>query len=87
LDKQFSKPTNFEKYSHIVHFHEGVTSLAPQLNYLTDIVLELKANLVKIKVEVKEIKNQLAVIHLSLINEIRHSRKSDLSLSTYPFST
>ena len=28
-------------YPHIVHSPEGVTSLAPQLNYLTDIVLEL----------------------------------------------
>jgi len=77
-------------YSHIVHPREGVISLAPQLNYLTDIILELKVELVKIKAEVKEIKNQLAVTHLSLINEIRHSEKSDLSLNTpfqhkYPF--
>ena len=71
-------------YSHIVHPREGVISLAPQLNYLTDIILELKVELVKIKAEVKEIKNQLAVTHLSLINEIRHSEKSDLSLNT-PF--
>ena len=32
-------------YSHIVHSPEGVTSLAPQLNYLTDLVLELKVEL------------------------------------------
>ena len=40
-------------YSHIVHSPEGVPSLAVQLNYLTDIVLELKAELTKIKDEVK----------------------------------
>jgi len=44
--------------------------LAPQLNYLTDIVLELKADLAKIKTEVKEIKNQLVVTYLSLSNDI-----------------
>jgi len=71
-------------YSHIVHSPKGVTSLVPQLNYLTDIVLELKAELAKIKVEVKEIKNQSTVTHLLLINETRHSEKSDLSIST-PF--
>jgi len=77
-------------YSHIVHSPEGVTSLAPQLNYLTDLVLELKVELAKIKAEVKEIKNQLAVTDLSLVNEIRHSNKSDLGISSpfqhkYPF--
>jgi len=44
-------------YSHVVHSPEGVTSLAPQLNYLTDIILDLKAELAKIKIEVKVIKN------------------------------
>ena len=44
----------------------------------------------KIKTEVKDIKKQLLVIHLSLINEVRHSEKSYLSISTpfqhkYPF--
>ena len=63
-------------YSHIVHSPEGVTLLAPQINYLTDLVLELKAEFAKIKAEVKEIKNQLAVTHLSLVNGIRHSGKS-----------
>jgi len=77
-------------YSHIVHSSEGVTSLAPQLNFLTDLVLELKVELAKIKAEVKEIKNQLAITHLSLVNEIRHSNKSDLGISSpfqhkYPF--
>jgi len=53
-------------------------------------VLELKAELAKIKVKVKEVKNQLAITHLSLINETRHSEKSNLSLRTpfqhkYPF--
>ena len=77
-------------YSHIVHSPEGFTNLAPQLNYITDIILELKDELANIRTEVKEIKKQLAVIHLSLVNEIRHSGKSDLSISTlfqhkYPF--
>jgi len=58
------------QYSHIEHSPEGFISLTPQLNYLTDIVLELKVELAKIKVEVKEIKNQLAVTHLSLISEV-----------------
>jgi len=49
-----------------VHLPEGVISLTPQLNYLSDIVSELKAELAKIKAEVKEIKNQLVVTHLSL---------------------
>ena len=77
-------------YSHIVHSPKGVISLAPQLSYLTDIVLELKAELAKIKAEVKKIKKQLVVTHLSSINEIIHGRKFDLSISTpfqhtYPF--
>ena len=38
----------------------------------------------------KEIKKQLAVTHLSLVNKIRHSAKSDLGISSpfqhkYPF--
>ena len=77
-------------YSHIVHSPEGFTTLAPQLNYITDIVLELKKELAKIKAEVKEIKKQLAVTHLSLVNEIGHSGKSNLGISSlfqhkYPF--
>ena len=77
-------------YSHIVHSPEGFTNLAPQLNYITDIILELKEELANIRAEAKEIKKQLAVIHLSLVNEIRHSGKSDLSISSpfqhkYPF--
>jgi len=44
-------------YSHIVHSPEGNTSLAPQLNYITGIVLELKVELAKIKTELKELKN------------------------------
>jgi len=42
--------------SHIVHSPERSTTLAPQLSYITDIILELKEELAKIKVEVKEIK-------------------------------
>jgi len=35
---------------------KGITSVVPQLNYIIDIVLELKTELVKIKTEVKELK-------------------------------
>jgi len=38
-------------------------------------ILELKAKLAKIKTEVKEIKRQLSVIDLSLINRVRHNKK------------
>ena len=37
-------------YTHIVHTLEGSTFLAPQLNYITDMILELKAKVAKIKV-------------------------------------
>jgi len=60
LEPSASCPT--PNYSHDVHSPEGVTSLAPQLNYLTNTALELKAELAKMKAKVKEIKSQLAVI-------------------------
>ena len=44
-------------YSHIVHSLEGNIYLAPQLNYITDIVLELKAELVKIKIKLRRLRN------------------------------
>ena len=71
-------------YSHIVHSPEGNISLALQLNYITDIILELKTELVKIKTKLKDIKNQLTVVHLFLINEARHSKKVIPKIST-PF--
>jgi len=43
-------------YSHIFHSPKETTSVAPQLNYITHIVLELKVGLAKIKIEIKEIK-------------------------------
>ena len=88
-----SSPTcSSPNYSHIVHSPEGNISLAPQLNYITEIVLELKAELAKIKTELKDLKNQLTVVHLSLINEIRHSEKTTPKISTpfqhkYPFQS
>ena len=60
-------------YSHVMHTLEGTTSLILQLSYNIDLVLELKAELTKIKTKVKEIKRQLSVIYLSSINEIRGS--------------
>ena len=70
-------------YSLTVYSPEGNISLAPQLNYITDIVLELKAELAKIKTELKDLKNQLTVVHLSLINEVRHSEKGSPRSSTH----
>ena len=75
-------------YSRIVHSPEDISPAATQLNYITDIVL--KAELVKIKIEVKELNKQMFVIRLSLINEVRHRGKSTSSISTlfqheYPF--
>jgi len=64
LESFVSCPT--PNYSHIVHSSEEAISLAPQLNYFTNIVLELKVELDNIKAKVKEIKNQLAITHLSL---------------------
>ena len=69
-------------YSHIVHSLEGTISLAPQLNFITDIVLELKTELAKIKTKLKDLKNQLTVVHFSLINEVRHSEKGAFRIST-----
>ena len=43
-------------FSHIVHSLEGISSVAPQLNYINDIVLELKVILAKIRIEAKELK-------------------------------
>ena len=40
-------------YSHIIHSPEGLSPIAPQLNYIIDVVLELKVELAKIKTEVK----------------------------------
>ena len=51
LESSSTCPT--PNYSHFVHELEGTTSIAQQLNYIIVIVLELKAELVKIKIEVK----------------------------------
>ena len=69
-------------YSYVVPSPEGVTLVAPQLNYIINIVLELKVKLAQIKTKINKIKKHLSIIHLSLVNEIRHSEKSTLSIST-----
>ena len=79
-----------DRIIHIVHSPEDISSATTQLNYINGIVLELKAELAKIKTEVKELKNQIFVIHLSLVNEVSHNRKSTFSISIqfqhkYPF--
>jgi len=43
---------------------EGLSPMTRELNYIIDIVLELKTELAKIKTEVKELKKQISVIHL-----------------------
>ena len=80
LEPSFACPG--PNYSHIVHSPEGNIWLIPQLNYITDIVLELKAELVKMKTELKDLKNQLTVVYLSLINKVRHSERSSPRIST-----
>jgi len=67
---------------HTVHAAEGISLVAPQLNYIIDIIFELKSKLAKINTEVKELKNQLSVIHLSLVNDVRHVVKATSSSST-----
>ena len=52
------------------------------IKLITDIVLELKVEMVNIKIEINKIMKQLFVTHLSLINEIRYSEKCNLSIST-----
>ena len=51
-------------------------SIRPQLKYIINIILELKVELAKIKTEFKELKKQLSVIYLSLVNEVRHNEKN-----------
>jgi len=69
-------------HSHIMHSPERFTTMAPQLDYITNIVLKLKEELAKIKAEVNEIKKQLGVTHLSLVNERRYSGKYDSGISS-----
>ena len=44
-------------YSHIVQSYEGTTSVAPQSNYIIDIVLELKVELVKLRLKLRRSEN------------------------------
>ena len=46
--------------------------------------LELKAELTKIMIKLKDFKNQLTVVHLSLINKVRNSKKVTPKINT-PF--
>ena len=54
-------------HSHVVRNPKESTSVSSQLKYITDIELEIIANLEKIKAEVKEVKKQLSLIYFSLI--------------------
>ena len=49
--KSFTCPSF--SYSHIVQSPGGITLVAPQLNYIISIALELKAELTKINTEVR----------------------------------
>jgi len=53
LESPFTCPAPNRR--HIVHAVGGSTSIAPQLNYITDIVFELNTKLIKHKIEIKEI--------------------------------
>mgnify|MGYP007039514713 CR=1 FL=1 len=51
-------------YSHGVHSLEGITRnhfSSTSINHIIDIILELKVELPKIKIKVKEIKKQLSI--------------------------
>ena len=67
--------------SHLVHIPELSTSEARELNYITNIVLELKGWLAKINIEAKDLKHQLWLIHLSWIKKVRHSENFDLVIN------
>ena len=54
---------------------------------MKNIVLQLKAELAKIKTEVNERKKQLLVIHFSLVNEKSTSTISTSFQHKYPFQT
>ena len=82
LESSFACPG--PNYSHTIHSPKDLSPIASQLNYITYIVLQLKAELAKIKIKVKEFKKQISVIHLSLVSEVRHSGKATSNIST-PF--
>jgi len=44
-------------YSHIVHSPEGTTFVTPQLNYITYIVLKLRAELAKLRLKLRELRS------------------------------
>ena len=54
LESSFTCPT--PNYSQIMHTLERSTIVAWQLNYITNIILELKVELAKIKTKIKELK-------------------------------
>ena len=68
-------------YSHVIYStgRYYLTSTSIKLYHWDS--FRIKAELAKIKIEVKELKNQLIVINLSLINKVRHSGKSTPSIS------
>ena len=44
-------------YSPIVHSSKRISSVAPHLNYITNLILELKVKLAKIKTEIKDLRS------------------------------
>ena len=77
LESSYTCPT--PNYSYIMHSLEETTSLLSQYHSHS---FGIKSRINKIKTEVKEIKNQLSIIHLFLINKIRNSGKFDLIINT-----
>ena len=64
---------------------KGYTLVSPEPNYIIGVVLELKVEWRKVKIEVEEVKKQLSLIHLSLMIEARYSNKSKLCTTTMLF--
>ena len=54
LEQSYTCPA--PNYLHIMHSQVEITSVALQLNYITNMILEIKMELTRIQAEVKETK-------------------------------